>query len=126
MEKKNASNATLAEVSSFIQTFRSARGWEKYNDPYDLAAAINAEAAELLQLLLWKKNENVPALIAQEPLLKTKLAEEMADIFAFLLTLSKAIDVDLIEVFFAKMQKNADKYPIRQNEISPPRKRWLE
>lgn len=50
----------------------------------------------------------------------------MADVFAYLLTLSKAIDVDLIDAFFAKMEKNAHKYPIRQNEITPPRKRWLE
>lgn len=123
---KNNKNVTIAELSDFVKKFRALRGWSQYNDPYDLAAALSVEAGEILELLLWGKDQDLKALIAAEPKLKEKLGEELVDVFAYALVLCDAINVDLTQAFFAKMEKNAKKYPVLENGPTPRRKRWLE
>ncbi len=124
MDKRDT-NSKIAELRDFIKDFRIARGWDKYNDPYDVAAALSCEASELLELLLWKKNEDVQALITAEPKLKQRLTEEVADIFAYILVLSDSLNIDLTDAFFSKMRKNSEKYPVI-NGTCARRKRWLE
>ena len=46
-----------------------------------------------------------------EPTQKQAVAEELADVFLYLLRLSDRLDIDLIEAAKAKMQRNAEKYP---------------
>jgi dCTP diphosphatase len=100
------------------------RGWTK-SDPLNCAASLSVEAGELLELLLWRKNEDVFALLAAEPQLKEKLAEELADILLNVLLFAHTIDIDLTQAFLAKMEKNALKYPIEEGGTKR-RKRWLE
>ena len=124
--QKRDTTTSIAELQELITNFRKARNWDiKYSDPYDIAAALSVEAAEILELLLWQKNADVKQLIAQEPKLKEKLANEIADVLAFILVLSDSLNIDLSDVFLQKMATNADKYPIIEGE-SKPRKRWLE
>lgn len=119
-------NTPIVELSDFVKEFRKARGWEQYNDPYDLAAALSVEAGEILELLLWGKDQDFKSIIASEPKLKEKLGEELVDVFTYVLILGDTIGVDLTQAFFTKMAKNAKKYPIVENSITPRRKRWLE
>lgn len=123
---KDDKNTPIAELNNFVKEFRKARGWAKYNDPYDLAAALSVEAGEILELLLWGKDQDFKAIIASEPKLKEKLGEELVDVFSYVLILADTIGVDLTRAFFAKMEKNSKKYPIIENSITPRRKRWLE
>lgn len=124
-EEKKDHNTTIAELTAFINQFRTARGWDKYNDPYDLSAALSVEASELLELLLWRKNEDVQALIAAEPKLKESLAEEIADVFTYTLTLCDSLGIDLTNAFYTKMRKNGEKFPVIDGTCAR-RKRWLE
>lgn len=45
------------EIINALLQFRNERDWEQFHNPKDLALAINIEAAELLELFLWKKSE---------------------------------------------------------------------
>ena len=121
----NNNDTTIADLSHFVQQFRTERGWHIFNDPLDVAVALSVEASEILELLLWKKNVDIKALIAAEPKLKERLSEEIADVFAFTLTLAHAVDLDLVEAFNAKMEKNALKCPVSGSQLEL-RKRWLE
>lgn len=126
MAEENHS-ATVTEMLAFIKEFRDKRGWTGYHDPYDLAVALSVEASEILELLLWSKNIDLKALIAEEPKLKERLGEEIIDAFAYTLVLADAIGVDLTEAFYKKMAKNAKKYPVSEDgSMTPRRKRWLE
>ncbi len=123
--QKTDLNTSVADLKKTITDFRNARGWDKYNDPYDIAVALSVEASEILQLLLWSKNTDVLALIAAEPELKERLAAEIADVFALTLTLSDSLDFDLTQAFLSKMVVNGIKYPLSQDTVKC-RKRWLE
>lgn len=49
----------INEIISVLIKFRDERDWEQFHNPKDLALAINVEAAELLELFLWKNYEDV-------------------------------------------------------------------
>jgi hypothetical protein len=55
----NDSNATIQGLKNLLLEFRDERDWVKFHDPKNLAEAISIEAAELLELFLWKSPEEV-------------------------------------------------------------------
>ena len=71
--------------------------------------AIAPEAAELMEQFRWVRSENAhdPARSAEAG----KIAEEVADIMAFVLSFANASDIDITSALHAKMNKNASKYP---------------
>lgn len=72
-----------------IRAFRDARDWQQFHNSKDLALALNIESAELLELFLWKGNEDA------DP---DKLKEELADVlmYAFLLADKHGLDIKQI------------------------------
>ena len=66
------------------------------------------EAAELVECFQWlTPNESMN--LSDEKL--TIVAEEAADILIYLTRLSDILGFDLIDAAFAKVKKNAEKYP---------------
>ena len=91
-------------IEKLIQ-FRDQRDWAQFHNSKDLALAISIEANELLELFLWKGNEEFD---------KTKLKEELADIFSFCLLLAEKNNLDVYEIINEKINQNAKKYPINK------------
>lgn len=96
------------ELLKRIRTFRDARDWMQFHNPKDMAVALSIEAAELLEIFLWKKDAEVDAVAAQK---RTEIEEELADITIYLLELADNLGVDLERVALAKLEKNEGKYP---------------
>lgn len=90
-------------ITEKLIKFRDDRDWEQFHNSKDLALAISIESAELLELFLWKKNEEFD---------KDKLKEELADIFAYALLLAEKHDIDIYEILNAKISKNEINYPV--------------
>lgn len=93
-------------IQSLIQ-FRNERDWEQFHNPKDLALAINVEAAELLELFLWKTPEEVN---------KEKVKEELADVFAFAYLLAEKYKFDVKQIVLDKIKENGKKYPIEKSK----------
>ncbi len=85
--------------------FRDDRNWAQYHTPKDLAICLNVEAAEVLELFLWKDNE---------PINIDKLKDELGDVFYTLLLLSNIYSIDLEAALIDKLKKNETKYPISE------------
>lgn len=83
--------------------FRDQRDWEQFHNSKDLALAISIEAGELLELFLWKGNEDVN---------EDKLKEELADILSYCFYLAHKHDLDIYEIISDKINKNNNKYPV--------------
>ena len=83
--------------------FRDERDWKQFHNSKDLAIAISIESSELLELFLWKENEDVNI---------EKLKEELADIFAFSFLLAEKHGFNVDEIVLSKIKKNSEKYPI--------------
>ena len=96
----------ITEIIKELEAFRDQRDWLQFHDNKNLAVAISIEAAELNELFLWKeKNES-------EKVDKSKIAEELADIFAYAFLLASKNKLDVKEIVLEKIKRNAEKYPV--------------
>jgi NTP pyrophosphatase (non-canonical NTP hydrolase) len=93
----------MNEITEALIKFRNERDWEQFHNPKDLALAINIEAAELLELFLWKNAEDANP---------EKVKEELADVFAFAFLLAEKYGFDVKEIILDKVKKNGEKYPV--------------
>ncbi len=85
---------SINSLRRIVCKFRDERSWRKYHKPKDLAISIAIEAAELLEIFQWLKDEEVEQL-TKKPKFILKIAEEMADIMIYLLSLSDILNIDL-------------------------------
>jgi NTP pyrophosphatase (non-canonical NTP hydrolase) len=99
----------IDKITAKLIAFRDARDWKQFHNPKDLAAALSIEAAELQEIFLWKKPNEVDEVVLKK---SGEIKEEIADVAAFLLLLCHELDIDLIEAVSAKVDKNAGKYPV--------------
>ena len=53
----------LREIVRKLRAFRDARDWSQFHEPKDLAAALAIEAGELQQLFLWKRPDEIEAIV---------------------------------------------------------------
>jgi len=107
---KSDAETTVAELRQLIAAFIRERAWEQFHDPKNLSMAIATEAAELMEHFRWAKNSESRDIL-NDPARKREVAEEIADILAFLLSFANTADLDLTSTLHAKMDKNARKYP---------------
>lgn len=104
------SEATLLDLRKKMADFVSAREWEQFHDPKNLAMALCAEAAELLEHFLWITPEN-SKLAVLNPDKRREVSEEIADVTCLIMALCNCMNLDLSDSLNAKMKKNELKYP---------------
>jgi NTP pyrophosphatase (non-canonical NTP hydrolase) len=75
--------------------------------------ALSVETSELLEIFQWIK-ESESNLTKDNPDLKAKVAEEIADIFIYLMRIAIKSGINIEEAALNKIKKNADKYPASQ------------
>lgn len=111
MNENNEYNDLYTTISFFkkeVKKFVEDRNWHKYHTPKNLVQAINCEAGELSQLLLFKDYKKEE--IWNDETLLRNISDEIADVFIYLISLINAIDLDLSQAFMEKMEKNKNKY----------------
>lgn len=107
----------VAALKAAIRAFASARDWDPFHSPKNLAMALASEVGELCDIFRWLTAEESRA-AASDPHLREAIADEMADAANILLLLSEHTGIDLSDAVRAKLAKNAVKYP--PPERSPP------
>lgn len=98
----------MTDIENIIQDlikFRNDRDWEQFHNPKDLAIALNIEAAELLELFLWKSHDEANI---------DKIREELADVFAYAFLIAEKYNLNVKEIVNDKIKMNAEKYPIEK------------
>jgi len=112
-----ADNATqtLQELQTKIRKFCDDRDWDQFHNPKDLAISLTLEAAEVLEHFQWKNEAKMAEHTKHN---KHDIAEELADVFYWVLLLANKLDVDLVEAFHDKMAKNEQKYPVQKSKSS--------
>jgi NTP pyrophosphatase (non-canonical NTP hydrolase) len=88
-----------------VLKFRKDRNWQQFHDGRDIAMCLSVEANEVLELFLWKKENEVNV---------EKLADEIGDVVYSLLLLSSMYEIDITKAFLDKMAKNELKYPVEK------------
>ena len=100
----------LFQLTNKIIEFRDARDWKQFHTPKNLAAALAIEAAELQEVMLWKRDGEVRDLLSGEG--RERLEEEIGDVLIFALLLAQEMGIDPRDAIHRKLEKNATKYPV--------------
>ena len=103
---------TIRERTNKINAFRDERDWKQFHNAKDLAISLVLEAGEVMEHFQWKTKEEVEEHIRTH---KEDIADELADVLHYLLTLSHDLDIDLVQAEENKIQKSALKYPIAKS-----------
>src|SRR5262245_15438706 len=105
--------ATIAQLRQAVQSFVDDRDWRQFHTPKNLTMSLAIEAAELMEHFQWLDvGESVAR--ARDPARRGNIADEMADVACYLLSLANALDIDLSDAILAKLVKNAGKYPANE------------
>ena len=94
----------MDEIFDEIMKFQKERDWKKFHTPENLAKSISIEAAELLEHFQWGEEYDID-----------EVSEELADVLIYCFYMADALDLDIKEIIFDKMEKNAVKYPVEKS-----------
>jgi NTP pyrophosphatase (non-canonical NTP hydrolase) len=106
----NDATTTVAQLRHVVQQFVDRRDWHQFHTPKNLAMSMAIEAAELMEHFQWLTPEQSRAVAGQQDKLP-EVADEMADVFCYLLAMANELGLDLAGALDTKMAKNARKYP---------------
>ncbi len=96
----------LETLKKRIQEFNDDRDWNQFHTPSNLAKSISIEANELLECFQWNdENYNLE-----------DVKDELADVMNYCIQMSQVLNVDIIDIINAKMDKTEKKYPIEKSK----------
>jgi NTP pyrophosphatase (non-canonical NTP hydrolase) len=104
-------NTTLADLRQCVAEFVAARDWEQFHTPKNLSIAIAIEAAELMEHFQWLTVEQAMVAVRDEAKRAT-VADELADVLIYGISLANALDVDVSKVVLAKLERNEQRFPV--------------
>lgn len=103
-------SATVSQLRQAVQVFVDERDWRQFHSPKNLAMSLAIEAAELMEHFQWLDADEAQAR-GRDPARRGEIADEIADVCCYLLSLVNALDLDLSDAVRHKLLKNAKKYP---------------
>lgn len=107
-------NIDLDKLTSELLAFSQERDWDKFHSVKNLSTALCVEGAELAEIFQWMTEEESTKAY-QDPNLKEKIEDEVADVFVYLLRIIGKTNIDLEQAVRKKMFKNGLKYPLEKS-----------
>ncbi|MBS0264046.1 MAG: nucleotide pyrophosphohydrolase [Planctomycetes bacterium] len=104
---------TVAQLRQAMQQFVDERDWRQFHTPKNLAMSLAIEAAEVMEHFQWLDPTEASE-YTLDPARREAVADEIADVCCYLLSLVNALNLDLTDAVLAKLVKNARKYPADQ------------
>ncbi len=101
---------TVGSLRQAVAAFVDARDWQPFHSPKNLSMSIAIEAAELMEHFQWLTTKESRDAV-QEPGERAAVADELADIVIYCLSLSNALDLDISSAVMGKLQTNEHRYP---------------
>ncbi len=102
---------TIEELQKKIVAFRDARDWKQFHNPKDLSLSLVLEAGEVMEHFQWKSPEEIEKYIKTN---KDDIAEELADVFNWVILMSHDLDIDILKASEKKIKQNEKKYPVKK------------
>ena len=104
---------TVGVLRQAVAEFVDARDWQPFHTPKNLSMSIAIEAAELMEHFQWLTIEEAWAAI-EDLTRRVAVADELADIVIYCLSLSNALDLDVSAAVLEKLETNEHRYPADQ------------
>ena len=99
----------LDALAARLRDFATARDWEQFHTPKNLAMALAGEAGELLEVFQWLTPEQSAAVLDGER--AGDVEDELADVLIYLVRLADVLGVDLLAAADAKVDRNEQRFP---------------
>ncbi len=106
-------DTTLTALCQRVVEFVAARDWEQFHTPKNLSIAIAVEAAELMEHFQWLTHEQAAAAL-QDEAKKATVADELADVLIYALSLANVLGVDVSTVVLNKLERNKRRFPVKE------------
>jgi NTP pyrophosphatase (non-canonical NTP hydrolase) len=107
------SDTTIGMLRRAVADFVDERDWRPFHTPKNLSMSIAIEAAELMERFQWLTTEEAQAAV-EDSAERDAVADELADIIIYCLSLSNALDLDLSAAVLNKLHTNEDRYPANE------------
>ena len=102
---------SLEELRLRLAEFAAVRDWDQFHSPKNLAMALIAEAAEIIEHFQWLSESDSSHLSPEK---QQAVSHELADVLIYLIRLADKLDIDLITAAQAKIQINETRYPVER------------
>ena len=89
--------------------FRAERDWEQFHNLRTLSTSIALEAAELAEFTQWAKDDEIAGIVEER---RVEISHEVADIAILLSYLAHDLCIDIEAAVNAKLELNAERYPV--------------
>lgn len=109
---------TLHFVREAVARFVSARNWQSFHNPKNLALSIAIEAAELLEHFQWLSDDQAAAKV-QDASAKVEIADELADVLIYCLSFANQTNIDISDAIQAKLARNEHRFPLSSPDSLP-------
>lgn len=93
----------MDKIIEIIKKFNDDRDWGQFHSLDNLAKSISIEAAELLECFQWDNDYDL-----------NDVEDELADVLNYCFQLAIELDLDIEKIMLNKIEKNAEKYPIKK------------
>ncbi len=100
--------ADLEGLRRRLAAFAAVRDWDQFHAPKNLAMALIAECAELVEHFQWLTEEQS---ITLTPKKIAAVRLELADILIYLVRISDKLNIDLLAAARDKIAINEERYP---------------
>jgi dCTP diphosphatase len=104
---------TIADLRQRVAEFVSARDWEQFHVPKNLSVAVAVEAAELMEHFQWLTHEQAAAAM-RDAEKRAAVADELADVLIYALSLANALRVDVSTAVLDKLARNERRFPAQE------------
>lgn len=101
----------IQKLTQKVIQFRDERDWKQFHNPKDAAMGLSLEAGEVMEHFLWKNPQEIEEHLAAH---KEEVGEELSDVLYWVFLMAHDLDIDLVQAFEKKMEKNAAKYPVEK------------
>lgn len=98
----------LEALRQRLAAFAGERDWDQFHSPKNLAMALIAECAELVEHFQWLTEEQSTTLTAEK---RAAVRLELADILIYLVRISDKLEIDLMDAAWDKIAINRKRYP---------------
>ena len=99
----------LEALRQRLADFAADRDWDQFHSPKNLAMALIAECAELVEHFQWLTEEES---IALSPEKQQAVRLELADILIYVIRIADKLEVDLLAAARDKIAINEERYPV--------------
>ena len=103
-------HTTVGALRQAVADFVDARDWRPFHSPKNLSMSIAIEAAELMERFQWLTTQEAQTAV-EDPDERAAVADELADIVIYCLSLSNALDLDVSSAVLGKLETNEHRYP---------------